>query len=66
MISFLVATQLFFHNLAEKVLAKILVDLFLLLFLRLNAQLECILPLNKGPSEELELDQTQNLIESEG
>jgi len=44
----LIATQLFFHNLAEKVLAKILVDLFLLLFLRLNAQLECILPLNKA------------------
>lgn len=44
----LIATQLFFHNLAEKVLAKLLVDLFLLLFLRLNAQLESILPLNKA------------------
>lgn len=44
----LVSTQLFFHNLAEKVLAKLLVDLFLLLFLRLNSQLESILPLDKA------------------
>ena len=47
-----VSTQLFFHNLAEKLTAKLLVDMFLLLFIRLNTQLETILPFDKGMGDE--------------
>lgn len=44
----LVSTQLFFHSFIEKVLAKCLVDLFLIVFSMLNARLEACVPFNKA------------------
>ena len=52
------ATQLFFHSLAEKVVAKLMADLFLFAFLYLIRRLDSVLPQQKGN------DQTRENSES--
>jgi len=44
----LATTQLFFHSFMEKILAKIMVDLFLFAFLRIGKQIDQMLPRIKG------------------
>lgn len=47
----LAMTQLFFHSFFEKILAKIMVDLFLFSFLRLGRHIDSMIPHQKGMSD---------------
>ena len=48
---YLAMTQLFFHSFFEKILAKIMVDLFLFSFLRLGRHIDSMIPHQKGMSD---------------
>lgn len=56
----LAATQLFFHSFAEKVVAKLMADLFLFAFLYLARRFDSVLPQHKGNDQKTE--NTESLI----